>query len=497
LPVPIIYGAISDLSITGGIDSGDGQCPSIYVGMYVLSDARTYHKWVLCGHAVKSIDGLYTDNGDSGVGTNPASQIGDLSVQAGIGGDWVVPGYALWTSLLGADTFEDINGNRYTTFYGLVGNKLADVAAGFYKPDGAKNTPPLALNVQGIEDQGDGSGALITNLHAQYLHLLQNWILGNYTSGAWLTSPAFQDDPLLAQIDELSFASASDTAAIRVPGGYRGDFIIGWSTFDGNSQSQPKFWTVRDLVAAMNMSADVDSGFNRKMQFMVSMEHETISDITEGTIVDDIQDIFDQTFSIEDRLAEQFNDYRWFHTEDYFKRSIIGWRFQDQTKDDDSIAGYQEDKLAPDLMFYMIRGFNRASDYAPYEQGTLTAQDVIFRRLRRTKNPPRYATFTMGFAGNNFELGDIILVTHFDGIGPSGWSARPVRITALNNNPNDLSVQIVGYDMGDLFNTAFILGDRTVLTTWTTETPALKIYGFLGDRTTREFSNGDPIKRLG
>ena len=468
------------------IDQGDGQCPCIYVGDQVVG-ADTYRKFLIAGHACKSIDEIYVDNNPQNIATD--------ATQAGTGGIWLVPGYAGWLAAFGnSNLYEDINGNRYCVVYGKVGCAGPDKGAGAQAPND-DGSMPLAFSVQGIESRGDGTGVLITDIHAQYLHCLQNWVLQSYASGQWLPSPTFVDDAALPMIDEGSFAAASLIAHQRVSGGYRGDFIIGATAFNGTAKVGGKLVTLRDVVAQFNVSADVDFGFNRHMQIMVSMEAELVSAIG-PTGIDAVQDIFDKSFSIEDKLEEQFNSYIYQHTQDYFGRDPSGWRFQDTDKNDESIDGYQEEKIAPVLQLAMIRGVNRPSDWSGYAQGSLTAIDVVGRRLRRTKSPPRYATWTMGWNGMNFELGDIIQVTHFDGIGPGGWTNRPVRIVSITSQPEDFSVVIRGYDMGALYNLSMILGDRTVLPPSWPPPLAQQIYAYLGDRVSGQFSNGDPIKRL-
>lgn len=501
LPVPIIYGAVTDTNVVAGADSGIGQCPAIYVGDYVLGDARTYHKFLICGHAVLSIDGVYTDNGATGIGTSPASQVGDLSVTAGSGADWLVPGYDGWTDVFGDPTpYEDINGNRYTTIYGLVGNHQADVAAGFY-PTLTPGSVALAVSVQGIEDEGDATGDLITDLLLQYRHCLQNWVFGNYASGPWLDTPYFDDDPAVPVMDDDSFDAASTLAQSRVPGGYRGDFMIGYTGPGSNSGS---FLQLRDLLTRFNQSADVNCAFNRRAQFFVSMLDDTASAAATATNFSDLEDVFAATFNIQDDLPHQYNDVPFYHTEDFLGRlngsgtgtssAQSGWASPLSgvldVSDAASITGNGVTLIAPPILMYMVRGQNVATDPDIYAQGTLTALDVARRFLVRHKDPPRYVTFKVGLPGVNVELGDIVTVTHFEGVGSSGWTDRPVRVVQHEVDPNDYSVLLRCYDMQELLDTAFVLGDRSALpATWTAATPTEQAYAYLADRTTGEFSD--------
>jgi hypothetical protein len=506
-PVPIIYGKITDRNnVVGGVDDGDGQYPGVYVGKYTLPDANLYHKWVLAGHAVTQIDGVYIDNGDTaGGGTNPASSnIGDLTVTAGAGGDWVIPGYNNWPTLFGtgAPLYEDINGNRYTVVYGKVGATGPDKGAGVAAAANDKSVP-LAFSVAGIEDKGDGTGCLIVDAFQQYKHFMINWVFNNYKAGAWFSAPFFPDDSSLQMVDTESFDQASLDAQDRLPGvGYQGDWSLGAGGLGMGGQYQKgERISVREAIARLNLSFDVDCGFNRRMQFFIVMEKENLTAANSGEVLTDVRHIIADSFDIEDAFDEHFNKYLYRHTKDFFGRDARGWRFESTQQDDESIANYDpingQSKDSPETELFCVRGKNRTSDSDWYTPGTNTAEDVIRHRLRRSKYVPRYATFKTGMFGMNYELGDVVLVTHFDGVGANGWVMQPLRIVNLNVDPEEMTVEIRGYDMGNLFD-LFILGDDTILpSSWTSATTAQKFYGFLGDEITGLFSNGEPMKRLG
>jgi hypothetical protein len=339
----------------------------------------------------------------------------------------------------------------------------------------------------------------------QYRHCLQNCIFGTYRSGAWLTSPTFADDPSLPMIDDASFDRASSIAKARIAGGYVGAGIIGWSSFDGSGLQGGERVTVRDLIARWNQSCDVDSGFNRRGQFFVSMEQETTASLAGATALDDVSDVKEDSLTIVDKFEEHFNDLPFQHTQDYFGRVPKGWLLVSNARDAESVAHNSgKVKSAPVISLYFIRGKNSTNDYAGYAQGTLTATDVLGRRLRRTKNPPRYATFTIGMRGLNFELGDVITLTHYAGVGANGWLNRALRIVRISVDVDAYTVELQAYDLQSLYDTGFLLGDETALpgtlgtsgSGWSTATPAQKIYGFLGDEVSGSFSNGDPMKRL-
>ncbi len=437
LAVPIIYGKISDVNVAFG--GGQGQVSPVYVGVENINGSD-YHAFCVCGHAVKRITGVYVNDGKSGAGTSPSSAVGDLAGTgaAGSGGPWLVPGYDNWTAVFGgsADPFEDRNGNRYTIIYGLVGDRNADIAAGFYDtltPESVR----ISLSLEGIEDIGDGTGSLINNLHLQYLHACQNWFFGNYLSGAWLASPTFPDDPTLLMIDEDSFRNAANLI------NYTGAFVLGNSVKNGESE----FTTVPEVTARFNVSGSVDSGWNRKGQYFIDWLN-----VASPTVLGEHSDedhILKNSFDITEDQAHHFNVIPFRHTKDYCGREKDGWlsvrtgvvELRDATSITNySPVGFEVPLQAPIQELHMIRGKNTNADLDDYQDGTDTADDVLDRFLLFHTNPPRFVNHTMGHDGNNYDLAQIVRIRHYAGSGASGWTDRRCRIVRHEASPGKYTV---------------------------------------------------------
>jgi hypothetical protein len=132
----------------------------------------------------------------------------------------------------------------------------------------------------------------------------------------------------------------------------------------------------------------------------------------------------------------------------------------DYVEDANSIRRYSFDPARPvpipGATWYlpMVRGKNRAEDWDGYHQGTLTANDVVAHVLRRHTNPPRHVVFQVGTIGLNLDLGDVIRVTHFAGLGPTGWTARPLWILAHDSDPGQKTVTITALDLQPIFDEA-------------------------------------------
>jgi IPT/TIG domain len=477
-PVPIIYGLIA---------GPGGQCPAIYVGTQTIG-GTPYRKFLLAGHAVKSIDAIYYDHVQQTIAT-----------VAGVGGDWLIPGYAGWTAAFGATPYEDINGHRYTVVYGK--GTAADTAAGYVEVTSTEKVVPVSFDVQGIESVGDGSGGLITDLLQQYLHCMTNWVLQSYETGLWLSIPTFVDEPSIPVLNRVSFYAAQAEANRRTANGYRGDFILGWSAWDGKTLLGGTQVTVRDLVAMFNVSADVNAGFNRKTQFFVSMEPSasTAADSDSTMTVTDKEDVVSGTFNIEDRADEHFNILPFQHTQDYFGRDARGWRYDSEVQDATSITKFGR-KRAEKIQLPMIRGRNDASDPADYDDGTATATSVMARRLLRFALPPRYVTYEMGIKGIRLDLGDVVLLTHYEGVADGGWLHRPFRVMRHTINPENFHVTIEGFDLGAIFADEYILADETLLAAdWLDADDSMREQsGYLADESVGlgEFTDASPGKRM-
>lgn len=466
-------------------DSGRGVVPVVHVGQRIIGGVPWY-EFLVCGHAIKGVTAVYqadADNEftpgeqkvvpidesletDAGVkSVAPVTAVGGIRVpdaECNTGGSLLVPGIGTgWAAALGAPVYVDYNLHRYTVIYAR--NNIGEKAA--------LNEQPLFLNVAGIETTGDGTGTLITSLIDQYLHVMQNWLIGDYQYGPWLPSPNFPDEAL-PQIDAASFAKAKAISEQRITGGYVGATQFG---LDG------QFFAVRDAIAQMNVSADVNCGFNYRTQFIVSMQSEEISSLGAAQAITQIRDIIRDTFNIESLVSEFFNRIP-------FQYGFLPENgtsiFYTEVSHPKSIEASLETRTSPTRMLPFVRN-------API------AFDIARRFLTRAKDVPRRVTWDMGMAGLNFELGDIVLVTHIDGIGLNGYEATPIRVTRQDYNPQNYTVSIEGYDVGQFFSDAFILGDETALSaSWATATLAERKYGYLGDETTGAFNDGARAKRL-
>lgn len=298
-------------------------------------------------------------------------------------------------------------------------------------------THPVTVNVDGIETVGDSSGELLTDGFDQYKHFLKNFVYQDYQSGNWLPTPMFTDE-VLPKIDEPSFDRAKVAAAARITGGYVASWVLG-----ANGELVP----AREALARLNFSLDVDQYYNRRIQYAVTMEPATLTAADYETGIDDTEHILKDSFSVEDRLDLQFNVLPYACTRDFSGRTrsysmqagkVIeaegGWLSHEEVRDASSITNYREEKRAQEAELWCIRSLPIAAN-------------IMAFKLRRSKHPMREATFEIPLEGFNYEIGDIVPVTHQEGVGANGWDAIPVRITRHNGDLNEYKTQLTGYDV--------------------------------------------------
>lgn len=452
--VPFAYGYISDRNVIGGIDAGDGQGPVRYVGDKVLPDGKRYGEFVWVGHACYSPDGkpfdmVYCWNDaldDMAVGF---TNLRTLTEEAGAGGRIVIPGYANWitTNGYGSTTYRDYNGHRITPLYlrGIYRDWALGILAA---PTNLEGGIPFAVSGYGADTNGDGTGTLISRGLMQFKHILKNWCPpqgDGYQTGAWLSSPTFADDPTLPMIDEDSFDIADEQSEVYVSGGFGGDFIVG---LDDNGL------TPRDLIADCARSWGVDVGFSRKNQFFVTLLNTSLSTTTLQPELVWTRDIFSGTWSIDAVVRQLYTaiDYR--HTEDYFKRVSAGWRSvtsgETNVENETATARFAttgSPSFSPTYYMPMLRGKNRSADPDYYQRGSDTAAAVLALKLARysaVQNLPKLLT---GPAGFTYALADLFPVTHYEGLGSTGYTQQPIRVERHEIDPSQFTTSMECYDV--------------------------------------------------
>ncbi|MGE0225473.1 MAG: hypothetical protein AB7S57_19550 [Acetobacteraceae bacterium] len=442
------------VTMVTGTGAVNGAVPLIPCGMAAALDGSIWHRFLVAGHAVKEISGLFVEGGRV-----DASAYG---VYAAVPGQ---TGYSTYFANTGNPQYTDINGRRYTFIYGR-GQTSADVHSGKLK---------ASVNVKGIETAGDGTGTLITDLFDQYLHFMRNFGFGDYQNGAWATSgPTWPDvTPALETLSDFAFQEARERAELRITGGYVGGGVIG-----GEGERE----TLRAVLRKWNLSCDAYSGVDHGGKYAVWLLPDTIAAAATAQHYTQTRDVLAGTFKVRDVIEALENYVPYTYGRDYSRGN---WRGGEEFVDDaTSITNYGETKKAELLELHFVRTLAIAADIAQ-------------RRLTRNKVPPRMVEWETGLYGMNDDLGNVCTMTHAEGIGAAGYDRQPLFIMRHEFDANRMVVRLEAMDIARLFSGAFILGDESALAaSWALAPAADREYGYLADETTEAFSDGEPIKRL-
>jgi hypothetical protein len=211
LDVPIIYGRHSSV---GGTNTG--AVPTDLVD-------QVGFRYLVCAGWAKAIDMVYKDGVDV-----PAAN------------------YAI--------THPIVNGRVYT---------LIDFTA-------SQGTSSITCDLQGLEDVGDGSGALIVDPPTIAKHVLVNWIYGDYKAGAWLSDSTAPVDT--ASFGTTFFSSRGTEASLYVGLKRRGvdvvnDFLASFEakaywTFDGKLALAVEDFTAWSYVTDLVVREDEIGGWS-------------------------------------------------------------------------------------------------------------------------------------------------------------------------------------------------------------------------------------------
>lgn len=398
LGVPIIGGEVSN--------GTNGAVKLIDVGDFVCADSVTRRCLLVAGHACKEVLALYQNN----------------TLISSYGTDAWAPGQTGWTSIQpSGQSYFDINGQRFTLVF-VSGDRATDIDDGKY----------VYADVQGMETAGDGSGSLITGLLQLYKHLMVNWFVGNYRAGAWLASPTFEFFPggtTLAVIDESSWDDAATLAGTYLGGGYLGAFVIG---------ANGRRLGVRQQVANANVSCNVSLGLSKNNQLFVKM-----LDLDRGNFINSRPILTDRKNILSSPRFDIAKNRDWFcnqllasYSANYRDDGLGEWSASTEQGHAPSHIQYGGEVLYED--FY---GLTRDQS---------TAETIAQQRLFFMAEVPRMVTWAETLCGLKQDILDGVPLTHYGGIGTTGYVDRALWIVKQVIDPSVSKVITTAVDVENL-----------------------------------------------
>jgi hypothetical protein len=405
-PQQIPYGEISDEGAVDedGLNAEKGRHPVIWLG---YDESIGYHVFGIAGCAIKSINQWYAS--DLATDTSP-DRVRQAEDTAGV--DFLLPGWPGWPH---PENYVEVNGQRMTIMYAAGG--VAD-----HHIEGLVN---ITLNICGIEDVGDGSGEVIDTAFVMLQHLFEQWIIPNngkgYYTGNWASPPLWPTSGF-SIVKSTSFAEAQDQTKL-----FLSDSVGYKTVFDITSQE-----TVRDIIryACVSFNCYIGTDWNGRLIVKVLND---LPDPEEGMLVrDNIEAI--QVNPPEYAFSECENKITYQYAWDNDKE-----RYSADLETIESLTAQEE----------IGQVYEPQSPHPLRMVGhTATARDSMARRLLRLKYPPKYSRILLNLCGLDMDLGDQFRLTAIaEGLGDSGYVAKPFFIMGTQLNPSKGQVELTGLDL--------------------------------------------------
>jgi hypothetical protein len=427
-PVPHGFGKLSDAED----DAPEGVVEFPYVGDVVVTGQEALGALrVFMGPVGVAAQIQVVYHADMGSGdpptqraAAPVSAYGSYLFVPGKTG-WIGDGAKYWTT----------GGRRHTVLFGLPGHPAVELAK--------EGTIPLVVNLCGYETTGDGTGATIDSPARQLALLLNNYVFQDAT-GNWLAQASITGGGY-SVLDTTSFEDVHDKCEEL---GYASAGLVG----------KDRQLRLRDVIARFCRSFGFDLGINRHGQVMLAM-FDRGNAYADAPVFSDLRDILG---SLEvDANTDTFeNVIRYVHTPAL--RTALpdltpttGARLPKDPAAEGWLSGTQS---LSDAASIAAIGEERESDILELDfvRDADVAYVVANERLKLRRRPRPDVTFTVTVArGLDVELGDVIKVTHFEGVSATGWTERRVQVRRIVIDLQQLTVQLTCRDVHDLLPDVF------------------------------------------
>jgi hypothetical protein len=309
-----------------------------------------------------------------------------------------------------------------------------------------------AWNMCGIEDVGDGTGEPIRKAAYLYQHVLSELIAANngegYYSGVWAGLPYFRDG-ITAMIDSQSMEDFQAYTIAQIGGiGVKLDTLI---------NDEP---TTGAFISAFDVQFEVFSGTNTYGQLCVkflnlSLPAPTANLYRVGIEVERIDGpVVDYT-----ALVNRVN-YQWAYDWELNKYIADAEKIENETSQQKYLGGVADSE---------VYGLKLIADRT-------TAQYCMGLKLFRLSTHAVYQTYYTRLIHLRNDIGDQVLLTADQGLGPNGYQAARFFITRMELNVRTGLFAVTGLrldqmtaalapvliDTLDTVGTAgFVLGDST------------------------------------
>lgn len=396
-----------------------GKVKPLYAGLELIN-SQYRHRWMIAGCAIKGVTAWYYD-------PEASNETSAVELSQGHGTDWWMPGVSGYEAL-SATPYRDVVGGdgitrRYAMAYGF--GAKADIAA-----SGSGN---LTLDLNGIEDVGDGSGEVIVSLFDQFEHMAYNLILASgveaYRTGNWINDLTMGPASICA-IDGNTLDAVKAQREEEFGGPIDGAGIVG---------AFGERVSITEELARWQTCGDFRLGTNRHWQLR-GMAIDRSRDLGSAPRIRDTTDVHARSFKVESRLSEMFNRFTY-----RYGRSFA----VDNQWDIDNLIYVNETSVERwqsihdlDLSFHYL-----ADPYA--------VTFVLGEIVRRTEDVPNYITVEgpLCWMGADYDIGEYALLDHWRGLGPNGYRTASMLILENSFLPSVRRVRLTLQDVTSLLPT--------------------------------------------
>lgn len=428
--LPLYYGPHVDSAVDPitGLARGKGMCPTFAMGYTFLTSGGTlltepspelaviltgqeadWGGWVellVCLGEVDIPNVYYSD-----LGENPVRIVGPGE---NYGITVLAPGHTGWPF---ATDYVMRNGFRCTVIYlrgPIAWHHLAGIVNVTVDVCGWKNSDGDAI---------DQAGYALQSFLSE--HVLANDGAG-YTEGPEAGLPEFADGRAMVWTSKVEEWQALTADRLGTAKGYLCSIAL----------TQPM--TLMQILQHWLITFDAFLAKNAAGQ-IYPFSIDDLADPTDGT---PIRERIELTSLPAPRIA-------WEQVENSIDYTV-GWDPEQETartptlnvKDDNAIAALKEVRKAPG-----IREMRFTADDA-------TAIDAIGRRLMRLKTPPRYQVLPVRIGGVDREIGEQVLTTHRDGLGPAGVGYSNTPMVILDHQVRGHEVALNAFDVSRILTAA-------------------------------------------
>ncbi len=294
-------------------------------------------------------------------------------------------------------------------------------------------------DVEGMTDTGTPSGVLLEDLILLDRHLLENFLIGDWTAGSWLPAPTFDYSPDGATsylLDRASWQTASDLSQ-RYMGGspspsFRGAFVIG---AHGKRQS------TRTVMADLARSANLVRAWRGNNKFAVRMLDRDRAVFLGGrSTLTDRKHILSQPRFAPTPLKDWLTN-------------ILTYRYRPNYRDDGT-GDYDAVDIRANAPSRGRYGDKPRVETYPYVRDQDTADTVAQQRLDLLSDMPQLWTWGESLCGirggpDGQDRGvlDGIAITHYNGKGANGFVDNAMWILKQTHNPKTATLVYAALDV--------------------------------------------------